>query len=80
MSLTHRNGYDAIRAIEGDLARHDGQALIAQAVAMGLWTQGDLARESGLNPMTITRIKQGKRATAAQRSAIYWALAKRLID
>lgn len=39
-------------------------------------TQADLARVSGLTPNTITALNKGKRPTAAQRSAILWAIFK----
>lgn len=53
----------------------DGPALIGLAASM-VSTQADLARLSGLTGNTITAIKRGKRPTAAQRAAIYWAVAK----
>lgn len=53
----------------------DGPSLIGLAVAFTS-TQADLARLSGLTGNTITALKRGKRPTAAQRAAIYWAVAK----
>jgi hypothetical protein len=55
-------------------ARTSGADLIAFAIAKTMGTQADLARLTGLTPNTITAIKRGKRATAAQRSAILWAI------
>jgi len=62
-----------------DVARRseqlDGPALIGLAVTH-TQTQADLARLSGLTGNTITAIKRGKRPSAAQRSAILWAIAR----
>lgn len=68
-----------IRFIREDVQRltdaPDGPSLIALAARMAS-TQADLARLSGLTANTVTAIKKGKRPTAAQRAAIYWAIAK----
>lgn len=51
-----------------------GPALIEAATGTIMDTQATLARLSGMTPNTITALKQGKRPTAAQRAAIYWAV------
>lgn len=67
----------AIRAeVDRLRATIDPARFIALAASMTYGTQADLARLSGLTANTITAIKQGKRPTAAQRAAIYWAIAE----
>ena len=67
-----------LQTIKDRLDALDTEALIANACALMLSTQKDLAEESGVSPTTITEIKRGKRATKSQRSAIYWAIALRI--
>lgn len=50
------------------------------AIALGWFTQGDLARASGIEASSVTRIKQGKlRMSRQHRAAILWALAGRCL-
>lgn len=67
-----------LRRIIDKAARTDGPGLIELASHGMMQNQADLARASGLTANTITAIKRGKRPTAAQRAAIYWAIAVRL--
>lgn len=54
-----------------------GADLIAMAIAAICDTQAELARLSGLTDNTLRAIKQGKRASKAQRAALCWAVVKR---
>jgi len=54
-----------------------GPEIIAEALAMTMGTQADLARLSGLTNNTVTTLKQGKRPNAAQRAALCWAVFRR---
>lgn len=67
-----------LKTITDRLDGLDTAQLIADACAMMLGNQSDLARESGVSPTTITEIKRGKPATKSQRAAIYWAIALRI--
>jgi transcriptional regulator with XRE-family HTH domain len=66
--------------ISADLDKLDGALLIHTLLAKGAWHQQDLAKASGLAPDTITKLKNGKKPTNAQRAALKWALATRTAD
>lgn len=63
----------ALRARE-EWRNLSGPELIEAATTAIMDTQATLARLSGMTPNTITKLKQGKRPTAAQRAAILWAV------
>lgn len=57
-----------------------GENPVLVAVAWGVWTQADLAKASGLEASTLTRIKRGEqRMTKGHRAALLWALAGRVL-
>ena len=63
--------YDAIKS---------GPDLIAALLDAGIWSQADLAKASRLGGPTITDLKLGRRRpTGADRAALYWAIATRVI-
>ena len=63
--------------VEKDIKEMSGPDCIAYLLNVGIWTQADLARNSGMTAATITAIKKGKKPNAAQRAAFCWAIAKR---
>lgn len=74
----NRAAGDLVRDVRDRLDPMDGPHLIALACGIMAETQKDLADRSGISTTTITQIKRGKRATNAQRRAIYWAVLERM--
>lgn len=56
-----------------------GPALITKAEAATLWTRGDLGRVSGISASRLAALARGARPTKAERAAINWALAVRIL-
>ena len=72
-----RRAYLKAREAESIMRTMKGPELIQYALASIADTQAELARLSGLTPNTVRAIKQGKKASAAQRAAICWAIVVR---
>lgn len=53
--------------------------IIPLALRLGIWTQADLARASGLTPNTINELKT-KKASRSTKAAILWALTVRTLS
>lgn len=71
-----------LRALASDFDAHveSGYNPVELAVRLGAWTQGDLAKASGIEASSITRIKRGDmRMSRSHRAAILWALAGRCL-
>lgn len=57
----------------------NGPALIEKAEDATLWTRARLSQVSGISASRLAALARGARPTKAERAAINWALAVRLL-